>query len=332
MHAPIHQPHMQLAILSRGYVVSRAIHALAKLGVPDYMEEQPLPAEQIAAKAKLDACMLERLLNFLSDYGLFTKEGHSYGLTALSKPMRSQDPHSVRDVLNMVDEHWWMAFAHLDKSLQDGKPAFNHQHGLDFFDFLSQKPERQANFDRGMAKLSTYDDHAIAEALDLHQVKSLADIGGGRGGLIREIAKIHPAVQLTLFDSPQVINALKPTDFPDQIKLQAGDFFKTLPVVDAYLYKGVLHDFNDEVMKQILRNCHAQMPEQASLYIAEQVIPNTNTPHPNKTMDIVMMVLLGGRQRTLGDWREIVEPLGFHLHAVLDTASIFTVLEFKKQA
>jgi hypothetical protein len=321
---------MQLAILSRGYVVSRAIHALARLGVPDFMEEQPLPAEQIATQAKIDVIMLERLLNFLSDYGLFTKEGHSYGLTALSKPMRTNDPHSVRDVLNMVDENWWMAFAHLDKSLQDGKPAFDHQHGMDFFSFLGQKPERQSNFDRGMAKLSNYDDHAIANALDLQQIKRLVDVGGGRGGLVKEIAKIHPGIELTLFDSPQVISQLNPEDFPEQVNLVAGDFFHTLPAAEGYLFKGVLHDFNDRMMQDILRNCHQQMAAQSTLFIAEQVIPNTNTPHPNKTMDIVMMVLLGGRQRTLADWREIVEPIGFHLHAVLETASIFTVLEFQK--
>lgn len=329
MKVSLEQPHMQLAILSRGYVVSRAIHAIASLNVADHMSDELTSIDTLASQTATQPELLNRLLGFLSDYGLFIKKGDHYALTDLSKPLREDDPHSIKAVLSMVDEAWWQAFTHLDKGLRTGIPPFNHQHGSNFFDFLSQHPEKQANFDRGMAKLSTYDNDAIASAYDFGQFSDLIDVGAGRGGLCKAIAKRFPDLKITLFDSESVIHHLSPNDYPKNIQLQSGDFFSQIPVNQAYLFKGVLHDFNDESVKKILGACLKSMPKNASLLIAEQIIPETNAPHPNKTMDIVMMVLLGGRQRSLSGWQNLVESLGFRFTNSYPTESIFSILEFK---
>lgn len=318
MHAKNEAPHVQLATMSRWYVVSRAIHTVASLGIANHMSELPVSIEQIAKETGAHPPLLGRLLQFLSAYGLFKyHEPDSYSLTELSKPLRDDDPHSIRDVLRMVDDRWWDAFSVLDKSLKNGKSAFAYKHGEEFFSFLSKHPEKQENFDRGMAKLSTYDDEPIAKAFDFSRFSSLVDMGGGRGGMAKAIHKHHPELPITVFDSPSVINQLSPSDFPQQITLQAGDFFEDIPAADAYLYKGVLHDFNDEMMRKILDNCHQRMPQSSTLLIAEQVMPVNDLPHPNKTMDIVMMVLLDGRQRTLEEWQKYIEPVGFKLKIVI---------------
>lgn len=328
MSTILDKPHMQLAILSRGYVVSRAIHALARLNVADHMSATHQPISAIAKASGTVPELLERILDFLTPYGLFDKAGEKYALTELSTPLQQDAPYSIKAVLNMVDDSWWQAFADLDKGLQTGIIPFKHQHGTDFFDFLQQNPEKQTNYDKGMARLSTFDDKAIADACDYNKFGNIIDLGGGRGGLSKALNQNFPDLKIILFDSKSVIKQLNPADFPSAITLQSGNFFKAVPSANAYLFKGVLHDFNDEQIKNILKICHKDMPKSASLIIAEQLIPEDNTPHPNKTMDIVMMVLLGGRQRTLKEWQALIEPQGFRLKTTYQTKSIFTVMQF----
>lgn len=323
-------PMMQLATMSRWYVVSRGIHTVAQLGIANYMSDTPITVASLAKSTGTRIDMLSRLMTFLSAYGLFKKSAEGeYTLTPLSHLLRDDDPHSMRDVIRMVDNSWWEAFSCMEESLKSGESAFSHQHGDDFFSFLSKHPQKQQNFDRGMARLSSYDDHLIADVCDLDNAKHLVDMGAGRGGLTQAIAKKYPELSITLFDTPAVINQLNKADFPAEVQFQSGDFMKKIPLADNYIFKGVLHDFNDELMQKILKNCRQQMPANATLIIAEQVMPEDSDPHPNKTMDIVMMVLLAGRQRTLNEWKHSVEPAGFHFQQAYPTSSLFTVMKFK---
>ncbi|KTD71263.1 methyltransferase [Legionella tucsonensis] len=329
MQSQMDKPHIQLAIMSRWYVASRALHAVAKLGVANHLSSGPKRIDELAKATETKPELLDRVLKFLSSYDLFNYDNGFYSLTELSKPLCDDDLHSMRDVLCMVDDTWWQAFSQLDVSLSTGKPAFEIQHGDDFFSFLSKNVEKQQNFDRGMAKLSSYDEAAITNAFNFSVFSSLVDMGGGRGGLVNAITNQYPALKAILFDTPAVICQLDPNKFSNKVTLQEGDFFATIPSADAYIFKGVLHDFNDEMMHKILNNCAHQMSKNATLFIVEQVMPDDDKPHPNKTMDIVMMVLLGGRQRTLSEWQKSIEPAGFTFKNSYPTNSLFTLMEFK---
>ncbi|MDI9819463.1 MULTISPECIES: methyltransferase [unclassified Legionella] len=322
-------PYIQLATISRWYVVSRAIHTVAKLGIANHMSYKPVAIKELAEKTGTIPELLDRLLKFLSAYKIFDYHEGSFALTELSLPLRDDHPNSIRDVLCMVDESWWQAFSCLDLCLTTGKSAFSHQHGEDFFTYLSKHPEKQSNFDKGMAKLSSFDDACVASSYNFSSFSQVIDMGGGRGGLIKAIAAQYPAVKLILFDTPSVIAQLHAKDFPSQVKLVAGDFLTSIPLAEAYIFKGVLHDFNDELMNKILCNCHQQMPADSLLFIAEQVLPDNEYPHPNKTMDIVMMALLGGRQRTLKEWQQSIQPSGFIYQESYPTNSLFTLMAFK---
>ena len=311
-------PHVQLAIMSREYVVSRAIHAIANLGIADHMSEKPIAVQDLARLTSTVPDLLGRVLNFLSAYGLFIKNGDAYALTALSAPLRQDHPNSIKDVLSMVDESWWQAFAHLETSLKSGTPAFTHQHGRDFFNFLNNSPEQKARFQKGIRKLSAYDDTSICQAFNFGQFKSLVDIGAGQEGLAKEITKQFPSTSTHLFN------------FMSQVNLANNEhYFSNLTLADAYLFKGILHDFDEVMLRKILLECRQKMPDQTSLIVAEQVIPQNNLPHTNKTMDIIMMVLVGGRQRTINNWCELIESCGFKLKDTYPTQGIYTVMEFK---
>lgn len=329
MHHQMEKPHLQLAIMSRWYVVSRALHVVARIGVANYLVSGPKSINELAKATECKPELLDRVLKFLCSYDVFHDNDGHYSLTELSKALCDDDPHSMRDVLCMVDDSWWNAFSQLEASLKTGKPAFEIHNKDHFFHYLSEHAEQQHSFDKGMAKLSSYDDEAIAEAFNFSIFSTLIDMGGGRGGLAKAITNKYPQVKITVFDTPAVIRLLDSRNFPRNISLQEGDFFAAIPHADASIFKGVLHDFNDDMMHQILKNCAQQMPKNARLFIAEQVMPDDNQPHPNKTMDIVMMVLLGGRQRTLGEWQKSIEPAGFIFKTSYSTNSLFTLMEFE---
>jgi C-methyltransferase len=311
------QPHVQLAVMSREYVVSRAIHAIATLGIADHMSEQPISVQELARLTSTVPEILARVLNFLTAYGLFNKSEDSYALTPLSAPLRSDHPYSMKEVLSMVDESWWQAFAQLETAMKTGTTAFKLQHGTDFFDFLNHNPSPKARFQKGIEKLSTFDDKAITQNYNFGQFKSIIDIGAGLSNLSKVIAIQYPSTTTTLFNLMAQIHLQK-----------TKDYFSSLPTADAYLFKGILHDFDDKKVANILANCHQHLPKHASLIIAEQAIPQNEQPHTNKTMDIIMMVLVGGRQRTINDWCKLVEVCGFKLKNIYPTPGVYTVMEF----
>ncbi|KTD52606.1 methyltransferase [Legionella quateirensis] len=311
-------PHLQLAMMSREYVVSRAIHTIAHLGLADHMSDQPKSVIELAQLTGTIPDLLDRLLTFLTDYGLFIKEGEAFALTPLSYPLRQDNPNSIKDILGMFDECWWQAFSQLETSLKTGIPAFQYQHGTEFYEFMNNNPDKKEDYEKGMAKISKLDDDLIAQHFDFGQFSMLIELGYGRKGLAQAIKKHHPDV---LID----INPFN----PESIKNENDSSFSNLPEVDAYILKGILHDFNDKLVDKILKDIRNSMKKRSSLIIAEQAIPNNNVPHTNKTMDIIMMVLVGGRQRTVKQWCELIESTGFKLKLVTPTQGMFTLMEFQ---
>lgn len=311
--------HVQLAIMSREYVVSRAIHAIANLGIADHMSDKPISVHTLAKLTDTIPELLDRVLNFLSAYGLFTKTGTAYALTPLSYPLREDHPCSMKDVFSMVDEAWWQAFSHLETGLKTGSSAFRHQHGTDFFDYMNQNPDTRNRFEKGMNKLSVLDDQTIVQEFNFGKYTSLIDIGSGRDNLSRTIKNHYPHISVSCARLDHDMNA------PAIKKICSA-----LPNYDACIFKGNLHDFEEEAIKKILGTCYQNMDPHTSLIIAEQVIPENNLPDTNKTMDIIMMVLVGGRQRSIADWCKLVESTGFKLKETVPTKGIFTLMEFVK--
>lgn len=307
-------PHLKLAMLSRDYVVSRCIHVIAKLGIADHMSSQPVSVDMIAQASSTVPELLERLLSFLSAYGLFEQHNRQYALTPLSFPLQQDDPHSIKDILCMVDESWWNAFSQLETSLKTGHIAFNSQHGLSFFDFLNTHPETKAHYEKGLARLSMMDDQAIAAGFDFGQFNHLITVGGKKEELPQTLSRLYPHLLINHLE-------IKPPFLAQPLE--------HLSNADAILLKAILHDHHEKNTQHLLNACHRKMKSHSTLLIAEQVIPDHHQPHTNKTMDIVMMTLVGGRQRTITQWQELVETEGFMLTQAYPAGKLFTILEFK---
>jgi C-methyltransferase len=316
--------------MSRGYVLARAIHVAAELGLADHVGDVPVPARELARLTATHPGHVERLLRLLAAHGIFSERAPGeFVATELSRVMRDDAPESLRPGLRIVNSAWWAAVGDLGHAVRTGEPAFGARHGRPFFAYLKEHPDDQLRFDAGMASNSRAAERAIASAYDFSVASSIVDVGGGRGGLIRAILERYPNVRGTLFDQPQVVeHAVLPAC--ERAAILAGDFFERVPGgADLYLIKGVLHDFDDDRCGVILANIRRAMQPRARLLIVERTISADDRPHQAKTIDLMMIALLGGRERAAGEWSGLLRGAGLELIRQIPTASEFTISEAK---
>jgi hypothetical protein len=212
-----------------------------------------------------------------------------------------------------------------------GEPGFTAVHGMGFFDYLAQHPQAGVWFDRGLANFATTENTAIVNCYDFGQCHRVVDVGGGQGGFLAEVLKAFPSVTGILYDRPQVIQEpayLTAAGFLNRCEVVGGDFFQSVPGGgDVYVLKRILHDWGDERSIQILRRCREAMGDDARLVVVDAVVPPGNDPHPSKIMDMLMMVLVEGRERTEQEFGELFQQAGLRLTKVIPTASVLSIAE-----
>jgi O-methyltransferase domain len=325
-----------LALLQQalGFWVSQAICVVARLGIADLLKDGPLATETLAVAAGVHAPSLYRVLRTLASVGIFAEGADGrFDLTPRAAPLRRDAPDSIRPYILLVGEAWYSGPAeHLLHSVQTGRPAFERVHGADFFTFLARDPAAAAVFDAAMTSRSTQENAALAAACDCSGLGTLIDVGGGHGSLLAAILRATPGLRGVLFDRPQVVaearHQLEAAGLGGRCEMVAGDFFVSVPAGgDAYMLKRVLHDWDDERAGAILRNCHRAMPAHGRLLVIELVLPPGNAPSLGKLFDLLMLVDLGGRERTEADYRTLLAGAGFELTAVTPTPSLVSVVE-----
>jgi C-methyltransferase len=319
--------------VSRLYYLSRAIHVAAELGVADKLGDGTVAVATLAEVTGTKAKALRRLLRFLSAYRIFEESSpDSFRNTELSSVLRDDHPQSVRANLQRIGAFWWSAVGDLEHSLRTNEAAFVHIHGVPFFQYLRDNADVQRRFDRAMARISDADDATIAASYEFSRFRQIVDLGGGRGGLLVQILKRAPNATGVLFEQPQVLERatrLEEAGLSNRSKKVAGDFFQSVPAgADCYVIKGVMHDFNDEQCVRILSNCRQAVRADGCLLIANQDLPlSLDAPHPNLTMDIQMMTLLGGRERSEPEWSELFRRSGWRIGKRIDTDVAFILVE-----
>lgn len=320
--------------LSLSYLVSRSLHVVAELGIADLLRDGPKTIETLASQLGAHPQSLFRLLRTLAAHGIFAED--AYGRFTLTPAAALLQQGVMRDGVLLCGEvtgdgSWWNAVGALRHSVMTGQPAFEHQQGQRFFDYVHDHPECGTWFGRGMANFATAENPVIAEAYDFSRFKQLMDIGGGQGGMLAEILARYPTVRGTLFDLPHVIQdpaGLQKNPLAGRWRTVEGDFFHSVPTGgDAYLLKRILHDWSDEQCVRILRSCAKVMSPTTMLLVIEAVVPPGNQPHPAKVMDMLMMVFGEGRERSEQEFTELFHQAGLKLRTIIPTRSTLTVLE-----
>jgi len=332
-----HALHLQLDQMISGYWTSQAIYAAAKLGIADLLAAGPQTAEQLATTTETHAGALYRVLRALASVGIFAENGQKeFALTPLAEFLRSDVPGSKRALAMMSGDEQFKAWSEIMYSVQTGKTSFDKIYGQPIFEYLSQHPEKGQIFDRAMTGIHGRETGEILEAYDFSGIQTLVDIGGGNGSNLINTLQKHPEMKGILFDLPQVVERAQPhieaAGLLDRCELTGGNFFESIPAdADAWFMRHIIHDWNDEKSLTILRNCHAAMPENGKLLIVESVIPEGNDPFPGKFLDLVMLMIPGGKERTAEEYRFLFAEAGFELTRIIPTESELSILECSRQ-
>ena len=222
---------------------------------------------------------------------------------------------------------FWSAFEDLEHSLRTGECAFAKRHAEGVFRYLAKHPEESRIFDSAMTSKSHRDIAAILPAYDFSQFATIADIAGGRGHLLRAILKNSPRTQGILFDQRHVVAEVAPED-GEKLTVVGGNFFTdSMPKADAYLLMNIIHDWPDAESIKILSSIRRAMPTRARVLIIETVVPDAPGPHLSKELDIAMMALPGGMERTQDEYAGLASKCALRLKLVVETLSPYSILE-----
>ena len=322
--------------LLTGYWISQAIHVAAKLGLGDALKNGPRTAEELAKLAGAHAPSLYRLLRGLASVGLFAEDDkHRFALTALGARLRGDVAGSKRALAIMTGEEHYRACAEMLYSVQTGKPAFDKVCGMPIFDFLSRYPEKSKVFDEAMVGVHGRETGAMLDAYDFTGIGVLADVGGGNGSVLTAILARYPMMHGILYDLSGVADRAKAgiqaAGLAGRCQVMAGSFFESVPEgADAYIMRHIIHDWDEEKSIRILRNIHRSMKPDARLLIVEGVIPPGDDPSFEKLLDLAMLILTGGKERTETEYRSLFNAGGFRLTRIVPTRAGVSVLEGHK--
>src|ERR671934_863248 len=320
--------------LITGYWVSQAVGVVALLGIADELGAGPRRSDELAQAVGADPQALYRVLRLLASLGVFAEiTPGTFALTPLGDTLRSDAPGSVRNfaITETAPGHW-LPWGRLPESVRSGRPQAREALGMGLFEWYAQNPEEAGFFNAAMGNLSALAASELVRVYDFSAVRTVADVGGAHGVLLTAVLRANPAARGILFDLPHVIDtagsAIAGAGLSQRCELVSGDFFEAVPEsADLHLLKQIVHDWNDERARRLLQNCHRALAPAGTLLLVEMVIPADNRPSPAQAMDLNMLVILGGRERTEEEYRRLLQAAGFRLERIIPTQSPFSVLE-----
>jgi len=323
-------PAEQIIRLGFGFAVSQALHVVIDLGIPDRLADGEMGIAELARQTGSDAGALYRIMRLLAAEGVFRETAaRRFVLTDVGATLCSGQPHSPADLIRMLNQESYFAFARLSDSVRTGKPAFSDVFGKPRFDWLAEHPEQAAIFQRAMISLSQGANEAVAEAYDFKSFSSLVDVGGGHGQLLAAILSRHPHLAGLLFDLPTAIAAAQScAGGRPQTSYVAGSFFEFVPAgAEIYILKKVIHDWPDADAIRILRNCREALKPGGRVLVAETIVPTGNDIEPIKFIDAQMLVVTGGMERTEEQYAALLAQAGLRLNRVIGTSQPISILE-----
>jgi len=332
--APAESDRQQLMQAAHGFRISQALYVVAKLGIADLLEDGPKTSVELAKRADAHPRALFRVLRVLASLGYFTQDASNrFGLTPKTRPLLSDDPDSVRPMIIFLGEGQYEATGELLHTVRTGETSFDHLHGMGHFEFLAQNPEASAVFNAAMASGLRQTENPL-DRYDFSSRHLVVDVGGGRGDQIVSILRTSPRLKGILFDLPQVAADarayLKASGVTDRCELMTGSAFESIPRGgDVYVMSRVLHDWPDDKAALLLANCRKAISEGGILLIRDSVLPDGDAASQAKQMDLTMLIMTGGLERSEAEWRTLLRAAGFDLANVRRTTSPFDLIEAK---
>ncbi|QEL17119.1 acetylserotonin O-methyltransferase [Limnoglobus roseus] len=316
-----------------GKWVAMALSVAAKLRLADALAAGPRAVADLAAETNTHAPSLYRLLRALASAGVFAEDADGrFRQTPLSAVLRTGVPGSMRAVADYCGADWsWRPWGQLMETVRTGATAFDAVFGEPVFDHLAKRPAESAVFNEGMTGFSTQAAPAVAASYDFSPFGTIVDVGGGHGHLLCTILARRHSPRGVVFDAPHVAAGAGPAiaaaGLSGRCRAEGGDFFAAVPAGDAYVLKHIIHDWPDDKAATILRNCRATANAGAKLVLVEIVIPPGNDPSPGKWLDLEMLAIASGKERTEKEYAALLTAAGWRLARVVSTGAPVSVIE-----
>jgi len=316
-------PEELLDRLILGFQHGCVLRAFVTLGLADALGAGPLSVEALAAATETHTPSLRRLLMSARAMGLVEGDAHELGLGAVGRHLTDGEGNRYRALVELYGPWLTRPWELFEETIRTGQPSFDAVHGTDFWNYVATHPDEAAAFNGGMEAGTASRAAAVTTAVTIESGTVVVDVGGGTGGLLAAILRQHPQATGILADTPEVVAGAGPVlaaeGVEDRVAIVPSSFFNEVPQGgDVYLLSRILHDWADEPAQAILRTTRAAMPSGSRLVIVEGVIPEADELEPDDLLDLAredleMLVLVGGRERTLREYRSMLEHAGFEL-------------------
>jgi O-methyltransferase domain len=316
-------------------LVWHCLCAITRLEVPERLAAGPLPLTELAAATGAHPDALWRVLRLVADHQVVTFEQDRVGLTDRGRLLCRDHPSSLSAAFATVGDS---DVAHgLTETLRTGRAAAPRVLGMPYWDYLAAHPDQQALFDQAMEQRAQVLSLACVPVLDWPSLGTIADIAGGTGTLLAAVLQATPGARGILVERPQVLERARPFlerhGVADRCVLHPGDLFAPPPPADLYLLASVLHDWDDTHAARILAALGHNAARNTRLRIFEMLLPTDATPHRAKMSDVLMLLMFdGARERTVGQYRELLEGTGWQLEQVVASPGPMSVIEASRSA
>ena len=310
--------------LVTGHWKSQAVRAAVKLCLADHLSSGGLTAEEVAHRAGSAPDTTFRLMRACVTLGLLSAdgEGRFYGTQSLAA-LRTDAPGSLRGhVLAVTQEAQFLAVSRLTDAVFKGGTQVEAVLGTDFFTYLEHHPDQAREFSEGLTSLTTNWVGDAASVINTTGVEVAVDVGGANGTLLYLLAEKNPTMRGIVFDRPNVLEGARAErdsrGLADRIELVGGTFFDAVPEADLYLLKFILHDWDEESCVKILRRCRAAMRPGARIAIVEVIVGEITDPGPGSLMDLNMLAVVSGRERSLSEYDTLLMAAGLRRISVTE--------------
>jgi hypothetical protein len=313
-----------------GFQVSQALYVVAKLDVATVLAGGPRTVREIAAEVDADADALGRIIRFLATLGLYRTNGEQVEVTELGATLAKSRDTAYNAALYWGETHY-SPFGRLLDTARTGKNAAEEYFGKTFFEWIYEEPERVQVQNQAFAWVTAALRDGMFDGYRLPEGTVVADIGGADGSMMARLLANEPDRRGIVFDQPEVVTAAEKTlvdhNLADRVQTVAGDFFESVPAADVYILSFILHDWNDEDCRRILRNIAGAANPGARLVIVEAIIPPGDEPHPAKVIDLTMLAMNNGRERTAAEYTALLDSSQFTLDRIVSSPTMFSFTE-----
>jgi hypothetical protein len=330
--APALPPNVRVFELAAAIVPCRALYVAAELGIADLLDAQSRPVDELAAATRTHADSLYRVLRLLASVGIFHElDDRRFEHSEMSRTLRSDHPTRTRSAVRMMgSDGMFGAFGAMRASLDAGAPAWDVAVGEPVFQWLSHQPDSATLFNDAMIGIHGGEPPAVAAAYPF--AGTVIDVGGGSGNMIVNVLRQHPQANGVVYDMPHVVPEaqarLAAEGLTGRARVEGGSFFDGVPAGgDLYILSHIIHDWDEASCLRILDHCRTAKAAGGKVLIVEMVVPPPNVAHPAKMLDLVMLTVPGGRERTVDEYRALLAKAGLTLTRVVPTASPVSVIE-----